>query len=261
MRLPRAIFGPPDFDEVDVAHELLAHQRGVMVDVGAHHGGSLQRFADDEWQVFAFEPDPKNRAALVANVGDATNVSIDDRAISAVDGDEVSFFTSDVSSGISSMASFHPSHQATATVKTVRLSTFLEAAGTPQVTFLKTDTEGFDLPVLQTFPWGRQRPRAVVCEFEDRKTEPLGYTFDDLGEFLSSQGYAVFMSEWAPIVEYGQRHTWLGVRRYPTSLSDKAGWGNFIAVEPDLAPEVERAVGRARQRLRRRRLVERVLRR
>lgn len=231
------------------------------MDVGAHHGGSLRPFAADGWRVFAFEPDPLNRAVLVAKVGSAPNVNIDDRAISAVDGDEVSFFTSEVSSGISSMASFHPSHQATAVVTTVRLSTFLEAQGNLTVTFLKTDTEGFDLPVLQTFPWDGQRPRAVVCEFEDRKTEPLGYTYDDLGTFLLDQGYVVFTSEWLPVVEYGRRHTWRGIRRYPTPLTDPAGWGNFIAVEPELVSDCEKAIARAARRLRRRRAVERVLRR
>jgi len=69
-------------------------------------------------------------------------------------------------------------------VETVRLDTLLTAHGSPRVTFLKVDTEGFDLPVLRTFPWQANRPMVVVCEFEDHKTVPLGYTYRDMADFL-----------------------------------------------------------------------------
>jgi hypothetical protein len=141
-----------------------------------------------------------------------------------------------VSTGISTLAPFHPTHERSVDVETVRLDTFL--ALVKEVAVLKTDTEGYDLPVLRSFPWNRLHPRAVVAEFEDRKTLPLGYDFTDMANFMVGLGYAVLVSEWYPVVEYGQHHRWRSLRRYPTTLSDKAGWGNLICVEPELAKRV-----------------------
>ena len=155
-----------------------------------------------------------------------------------VDGEVRDLFVSDVSAGISALAPFHPSHHVGASVETVRLDTYL--ATVDDVAVLKTDTEGWDLPVLRTFPWDRIRPAAVVCEFEDRKTVPLGYAWDDLARFMLDLGYAVLVSEWFPVVEYGQRHRWRSLRRYPTPLRDPKAWGNLICVEPRLEPLVVR---------------------
>lgn len=234
-------FRAPEFDEIALVFGVMrAAGPGVLVDVGAHFGGSLSRFADDGWQVFAFEPDPRNRAILVDRFRRQGNVSIDGRAVAEVDGEVRTLFTSTVSSGISALAPFHSSHRGTDQTETVRLDTFL--ASVESVTVLKTDTEGYDLPVLRTFPWHRIHPRAVVCEFEDRKTAPLGYTYHDLARFLQELGYAVFVSEWWPVVEYGRRHRWRGVRPYPLQLEDPRAWGNLIAVETDLADALGKAV-------------------
>lgn len=236
------LLGPPTFDEVMVAHRLLGSAARVLVDVGAHTGSSLLPFAREGWTVFAFEPDPKNREILLRNVAGFPCVHVDDRAIATQDGDSVSLYTSDVSTGISSLSAFHPTHEPTAVVRTVRLDTFLGER--EPVALLKTDTEGHDLPVLQTYPWeSSARPRVVVCEFENRKTQPLGYLFEDLANFLVGHGYAVLVSEWYPIVEYGQQHRWRSVYRYPGRLADSAGWGNLIAVDP---AEADRALGLAR---------------
>jgi FkbM family methyltransferase len=239
-----ARFRAPEFDEMAMVHDVLRERgRGVLVDVGAHFGGSLSRFADDGWRVFAFEPDSRNRAILVDRIRGNENVTVDGRAVGERDGEIRSLYTSRVSTGISALEPFHPSHRPTHQVETVRLDTFLE--GVDAVTVLKTDTEGYDLPVLRTFPWHRLHPRAVVCEFEDRKTVPLGYTYHDLASYLLNRGYAVFVSEWRPVVEYGRRHRWRALRRYPSELDDKDSWGNIIAVEMHLAAAVEDA-GRKR---------------
>jgi len=240
--LRRAVHGVrgPAFDEVAIVHQVLRGSPGLLVDVGAHFGSSLRRFADDGWRVIAVEPDPQNRAVLVERMRGRKNVVIDSRAIGEKDGEIRTLYTSDVSTGISALAPFHPSHRATSEVETVRLDTLL--ASVDVVTVLKTDLEGYDLPALQTFPWDRLHPRAVVCEFEDRKTIPLGYTYHDLGSYLLEQGYSMFVSEWWPVVEYGRRHRWRAIRRYPSELEDQAAWGNFIAVEEDLHEAVSGVV-------------------
>ena len=169
------------------------------------------------------------------------NVVIDDHAVAEQDGTLVDLYTSSVSSGISTLAPFHASHRTTDAVETIRLDSFL--ADIEQVTVLKTDTEGYDLPVLRTFPWGRLHPRGVVCEFEDRKTVRLGYDVRDLAEFLVGLGYIVFVSEWYPVVEYGQHHRWRSLRRYPVALEDPDAWGNLVAVDHEVADAVMRHAG------------------
>ena len=62
------------------------------------------------------------------------------------------FFTSGVSSGISGLSSFHPSHKESQRADLATLSDFISKEDIAQVDFLKIDTEGFDLFVLQGFP-------------------------------------------------------------------------------------------------------------
>lgn len=229
------------YNEADIAFAL-APKSGTLVDVGAHQGGSLRRFARAGWEVHAFEPDPANRAILERVAASWPRVHVDSRAITERDADEVQLFTSDVSSGISTLTPFHASHTPTTTIRTVRLDSYLVTAQT--VTVLKTDAEGHDLPVLRTFPWDRLHPSVVICEFEDRKTIPLGYCYEDLARFLVARGYAVLVSEWWPVAHYGRRHRWRQIERFPTELADPAGWGNLIAVDPPLADHAVRIARR-----------------
>jgi len=223
-------------EEVDIIFQIFQNKSGkgkVMVDVGAHFGTTLLPFAKKNWTVFGFEPDPTNRAKLLPNVKDLDNVVIDTRAVSNTSNETVSFFTSDVSTGISSMTSFHESHQETAQVKTVRLADFCQEKNITSIDFLKIDTEGFDLFVLQGFDWENQRhPDYIVTEFEDRKTIPLGYTFQEQAAFLIDKGYQVIISEWHPIVEYGRRHQWKRFVTDPKKVTSELAWGNIIATKP-----------------------------
>lgn len=254
-RVARELLGPRNYDEVDVVRRLIARHPGVMIDVGAHHGTAHSAFLEAGWRVLALEPDPDNRAMLPEHLA----LTIDPRAVGERDGERLTLFTSPVSSGISSLAPFHESHVPTVEVSTVRLDSLQKSHEVPHVSFLKVDTEGFDLPVLRTFGWEDDRPDVVVCEFEDRKTVPLGYTYRDLGEFLVDRGYAVLMSEWHPIEEYGRSHKWRRVAEFPAaSLLDESGWGNFIAVSPHLKQSATRAARRAGRRLRVRKVVDRM---
>lgn len=240
-----------------LVHEVLRQAPGVLVDVGAHLGTSMRPFVADGWQVYAFEPEPTIRQQLLADPMTASPmVTVDPRAVSERDGETVTLFTSPVSSGISTLSPFHPSHRAGPSVQTVRLDTYL--ADVDAVTVLKTDVEGYDLPVLRTFPWDRLQPRAVVCEFEDRKTLPLGYGYPDLVTFLLERGYAVMTSEWYPIVEYGRIHRWRSLRQAPVALADPGAWGNLIAVDLSLIGPLRRAARLATIRLRARIAIRRI---
>jgi FkbM family methyltransferase len=220
-------------DESDIAWDFFRQQRppGVMVDVGAHYGSALRPFVRHGWQVFAFEPDPDNRAHLQAEFGRSAHLIIDAHAVADVARQGVPFFHSKVSSGISSLSAFDPSHQAQGTVDITTLAEQAEARQIRQIDFLKIDTEGHDLFVLRGLPWDRLRPRLVLCEYENHKTEPLGYRYEDLAGFLISQGYTVITSEWYPIERYGVAHRWRGFSEgNPPPVVDCNGWGNLLAV-------------------------------
>lgn len=246
--------GPANLDEVVLISRVIAAEPGTMIDVGAHHGYAMDPFLRRGWTVYGFEPDPANRQVLTSR---HPGVAIDPRAVSETDGEAVSLFTSNVSTGISTLSPFHGTHAATATVQTVRLDTFLADKDVKNVDFLKVDIEGYDLFALRSFPWDIHHPRAVVCEFEDHKTVPLGHTVHDIAKFLEQHGYKVIVSEWEPIVEYGTEHTWQRFVRYPARISPD-GWGNLIAVQPQFLAATERAEAATIRRLRVRRWVDRL---
>jgi hypothetical protein len=176
-----------------------------------------------------------------------------------VDGETVTLFTSDISTGISTLSPFHATHVPSSEVHTVRLDTFIGDHRLRSVEFVKTDIEGFDLFALRAFPWETHHPKAIVCEFEDNKTQRLGYTSHDMARFLEQKGYAVVVSEWYPIVEYGSQHTWRRFARYPAEIPSDS-WGNLMAIDPPLLDQLEQASDRAVRRDRARRKAERFLR-
>lgn len=206
---------------------------GLMCDVGAHHGYCLIPFAKAGWQVFAFEPDPENRSRLLENTRTYSNVHVDGRAVSDRVEASVPFFTSEESSGISSLSAFLPSHEMALMVSTTTLSDFLLEQTLDRLDYLKIDAEGFDLMVLQGVGWEQTQPRVLLCEFEDAKTQQLGYTYETLANYLVGKGYHVLVSEWRPIVRYGEQHSWRGYFTCPHKLNNEKAWGNLIATNDD----------------------------
>ena len=254
-RLPRSVktrirrYAP---DEVALIHDLVSERRGgVMVDVGACVGEALTRFARAGWTVYAFEPDDVNRSRLVESWAAVPDVHIDARALSDVEEDSRPFYRSDVSHGISGLSAFHESHRRAGTVEVTTLGVALREYGIDHVDVLKIDTEGYDLLVLRGLDWSSTVPDVVVCEFEDAKTAPLGYTYRDLADFLVDRGYRVVISEWFPVVTYGTQHRWRGFSPYPAELMDPDGWGNLIAVrDPALAESLMRVLPTTQRRWR-----------
>ncbi len=227
VRLSRA-----SVDELGIAAAALdlTAERGVMVDVGAHHGSSCGPFCRAGWRVLAFEPDAGNRALLENYLSDFDDVTIDARALSNREQEGVAFFRSAQSTGISGLAAFHETHEQVGTVSTTTLRRALSDHGIGRIDVLKIDTEGHDKLVLEGFPWDGELPRLIICEFEDKKTVPLGYRYTDLIEMLQDKGFQVIVSEWQPIVEYGGRHQWASYHAAPCRLDDDRAWGNLVAL-------------------------------
>ena len=223
-------------DETQIVFDLLKDSvpTGLMIDVGAHHGSSLAPFAEQGWQVIAFEPDTNNRAILSNTFGAEKNIIIDPHACSDHVQPEATFYTSAESTGVSGLSAFLASHQASEKVPVTTLAAAIEAhhLSAQPVDFLKIDTEGFDLMVLKGFPWQTAtHPKVILCEFENVKTEPLGYDFHDLANFLVDLHYHLLISEWYPVKAYGNSHRWRRFTTYPCQLEDSRGWGNIFAVK------------------------------
>jgi len=221
------------FSEAQIIHTFFKYfsKTKVMIDVGAHYGESFAPYEKDGWKIFAFEPDPENRKRIKPQL---QSTEIFDMAVTEVDGQELILYKSEESTGISSLASFHHTHKPTTKVKTKNLNAFCKERNIHKIDFLKIDTEGYDLFVLKGFPFERIKPLIILCEFEDNKTVSLEYTYRDLGSFLISKGYNVFISEWHPIIKYGIQHTWRSINKFTDQqLADKKAWGNFIGVRSD----------------------------
>lgn len=209
----------------------------VMLDVGAHFGGSSQYFVDRGWRCHCFEPDARNREKLVARFQGQAQVSIHPVALGETTMAAASFFRSPESTGISSLLPFRDSHEEVDRVPVTTLDLFTAAHDIDHVDFLKIDAEGWDLMVLRGFPWDRLRPRVIECEFEDAKTSRLGYRMQDVAAYLADRGYAVLVSEWHPVIRYGITHQWCRLSRYPTALRDPECWGNLLAFR--IAPDAQ----------------------
>ncbi len=234
------------FDETDAVAKYFSNnlEADAMVDVGAHIGGALGSFLNRGWKIWAFEPDHNNRAKLEERLSAhryKANVNLDTRCVSNKSQSGVAFYQSEESTGISGLSAFRDTHKEAQRVDTVSLSDFFQGREMPEVDFLKIDTEGHDLFVLQGFPWERNRPKVIECEFEDLKTKPLGYTTKDMADFLVGKGYTVYVSEWHPILKYGQRHDWHRLQKYPCELACPEAWGNLLAFSspPDEAKLIE----------------------
>jgi FkbM family methyltransferase len=233
-------------DESAIVFQALGSCDGVMLDVGAHYGYSLMRFAETGWAVHAFEPDPSNRAHLTENHGHDKRVTIVPAAVSDKPG-AMTLYTSHESTGVSSLVAFTDRHEATATVDVIRLQDYMVENDIRHVDFLKIDVEGYEKFVLDGYDWSNE-PRAIVLEFEDAKTVPIGYDWRYLADRLWNQGYTVIVSEWYPPVRYGIEHRWRCFRRYPCDLVDPKATGNLIAFKDVSEPKIKMTLFRAKAR-------------
>lgn len=226
-RLRRLLSRSANPDEIGLVAQVFANQtRGTMIDVGAHHGGAALPFLELGWNVLGFEPDVENRAILQAFGKRYPRLKIDGRALGDRVEEKRAFFRSPLSTGISSLLAFHPTHVSAPAVSVTTLDAALQEYGIAAIDFLKIDVEGYDLFVLQGLN-SAIPVRAIMLEFEDRKTRKIGYCASDLADALMARGFTVIASIWNPIVEYGRTHSWREFANYPYPI-DGACWGNLI---------------------------------
>ncbi len=225
--------------------------------LGHMKAGSTARFASKGWYILAFEPENTNRENFLLQHASNQRVVCVPRAVSDSSGDKIPFYTSDVHYGIHSIKPFHETHQAASyEVETITLKDALEEYNIDHVSFLKVDIEGADFLALKGFDWDRITPEVVMVEFMDHRSQRnFGYTHHDMALYMRNKGYVCFVSEWAPIKEYGikgqkgEPHTWLQCVPYP--LDHEPSWGNLIFVPKGKAQIFARTLKRYLRSLKR----------
>jgi len=197
----------PWFDELDLLESLALHlPEGLFVDVGAHVGRFSVRFAKLGWSAVAFEAAPGIARDLTKALMPFENARAVECAVSDKDGDSVEFYLSAEHWGIHSLAPFHESHTSTVAVATTRLESALAPDDYVDPTFLKIDIEGADLLALKGWNFDANRPKIVMCEFMDSRSEPFfGYTHRDMITFMEERDYVAYVSEWSPVAEYARQ--------------------------------------------------------
>lgn len=207
----------------------------VMVDVGAHVGLVSRHFAEKNWRVVAFEPEPYNHQKLQDAIGKYENVSIINKAISTEVSGEIEFYVSSKHYGIHSLQPFHESHTETIKVETCRLDSTLAELQIDRVGYLKIDIEGADFLALQSFDFARIKPQLVMVEFMDERSQAnFDYGYRDMVEYMQQFGYITMVSEWAEIEAYsiegreGDNHRFIRCEAYP--IDSEPAWGNLIFI-------------------------------
>lgn len=218
--------------------------QGLIIDVGTHQGGSLAPFAKSGCRIFAFEPDLENREVLTRKFRSQPLVLADPRAVSNQPTSNVTLYMSAQTSRISSLTPFYKSHHEALKVDVIALYGFLAEQQLLEeyIDFLKIDTEGYDYFVLKGFPWDQVSPGLILCEFENAKTEPLGYSITDLAEYLRAKSNNLIISKWYSFKAYGSPHRWRRFALYPCKLLDPKAWGNIIAArDPEVFSSLTKA--------------------
>lgn len=228
------------FDEIEFIFKYFdkrgPHSGRTMIDVGAHYGTSLVPFLTENWTVHAFEPDRANRRILNLRYGHWKNILINKAALSKKQSANAAFFTSTESSGVSTLNPFLTSHKNSSFVNVDTLSNYCTQASLEKIDFLKIDTEGNDLAVLQGLDFETLRPEVIMCEFDDQKSRISGYKLVELFTLLEQRGYFLVLSEWHPVARYGGKHRWKALHRSFENVGE-GSWGNIIAFREPIGAE------------------------
>lgn len=172
-----------------------------VLDIGGHVGqyavllGSLVL---DGGRVISFEPDPKARETLRANLqlntlGD--RVELESLALFDQEG-EHTFFSKGADS-MSSLARSGLGENASSpdvveyTVRTVRLDDYLARRNLGWPRWIKLDTEGAEINILKGAPQVLKSSATIVCELHPYAWEEFGTSFDELLRLIADAGRTI----------------------------------------------------------------------
>ena len=202
----------------------------VMVDVGAHHGTTLEPFLRAGFEVHAFEPVEANRSILESRFAQSDGLTIHPEAVSRASGTaslnlaaHPDGSTHDHYHSLERLqASEHHRAGGTVEVPTVSIDDLIGGGELPAaIGMLKVDTEGHDLAVLE----GASRARCeVVCVEFWGPGHPLGPSPsppERMAELMRGCGYGCCV-----VIEHAEGST--ALRIDPNPAFNPGGWGNIL---------------------------------
>lgn len=211
--------------EFDFVREMIG-PGDIVFDVGAHGGSwtSALSKAVPQGQVYAFEALPYYAGVLklTARLCGWRNAHVINRAV-VDDPKPVTMAWRDSSgralTGTTHVAGYGDGSDNVVTVEGVTLDQFSAQIGSPRVTFIKLDVEGFELPVLRGADRLIKECRPVLwCELWAQYTRRYNYTPADVFQFLTERRYRTFIIDDA------------GKTRVPTSAETYPDQRDILAI-------------------------------
>ena len=147
------------FSETEYFRRLLARPDPVILDVGAHHGESVEFFKSifPQCEIRSFEPDPQSFAAL-RSVADRVGTKAYNTAVSDKSS-RVDYYAQDLShlgglypinrDSVDSLGYAKSASNTKITVQSTTLAEFMSTSGISEVDLLKIDVQGAEEDVLK----------------------------------------------------------------------------------------------------------------
>jgi FkbM family methyltransferase len=193
------------------AFKMLTKPGMRVVDVGANIGYYTVlagRLVGSRGKVYAFEPERRNFADLLANIAlnELANISPSQVAVSDRDGRAV-LYVSRFESGEHSLAVCDSHRKDMANVDTVRLDTAIKG----RIDVIKTDTEGNEIRVLEGAKrlLTSNRDIKLFVEFLPDNPSLNGYSMSGLWSLLRELGFKhiYIMNEWQRKIELATKES------------------------------------------------------
>src|SRR5262249_34617446 len=139
------------------------------IDVGACVGAMSRPFLAEGWQVVMFEPDQRCHPTLAALAeAHPGQVRIEAAAVTADHDGSVTFHIAGAPGRSGMSHSPFAADLATVDVPARALAPYIARQGLFDVDFVKIDSEGHDLAILDGLDFGRIAPRLIMVEFGDQ---------------------------------------------------------------------------------------------
>lgn len=206
-------------------------KKGMTVfDIGAHHGFYTllaSKKVGNEGLVIAFEPSPRERKRLVLHVklNCCRNVTVEPFALSGVSGKSKMYIVQGRDTGCNSLHMPIVNEQVKEIeVDSTTLDNYIERNNISTIDFIKLDVEGAELEILKgskKLLSAKSRP-VILCEVDEYREKPWGYSEKDLLGFLGNYNYK-----------------WFGInsKGFLVSKEQKESW-NLVAVPEERDEEV-----------------------
>jgi FkbM family methyltransferase len=187
----------------DIEQRLPGYRPSVIFDVGANVGQSCVAYANayPKARIYSFEPVPQTYARLCENISPYPNITAYDLALGGRAG--VAVMTA-IGTGTANRIrpDEEPGASGTATVRVDEGHRVAAEIGVTDISYLKIDTEGFDLEVLHGFKPLFPRIDFVQVEASMNPYNTAHVGFRVLEDFLREQGFLLFKF-YAQAFEFG----------------------------------------------------------